>query len=120
MNLAALAAAIITVESGGNDLAIGDGGRSVGAYQISRGTVSDVNRIYGTRFSWTGMTNREHAGTVFRLYVSTYCTERRLGRTPTEQDVARVWNGGPLGHTRKSTAAYWKRVKREIQNRRDR
>jgi hypothetical protein len=120
MNLAALAAAIITVESGGNDLAIGDGGRSVGAYQISRGVVADVNRIHGTRFTWTGMTNREHAGTVFQLYVSAYCTESRLGHPPTEQDVARIWNAGPLGHRRKSAIPYWKKVKREIQNRRDR
>lgn len=120
MNLSALAAAVVAVESGGNDLAVGDGGRSVGAYQINRAVVRDVNRIYGTAFSWQGMTNRADASTVFRLYITAYCTEQRLGRQPTEQDAARVWNGGPTGHRKRATREYWRRVSREIQNRPDR
>lgn len=109
MNLSALAAAIVAVESGGNDMAVGDGGRSIGAYQISRAVVADVNRIHGTRFTWKGMTNRADADRVFRLYVSHYCE--------TDEQAARTWNGGPRGPRKQATAKYWRKVQREIDNR---
>ena len=104
-----LLAALIAVESGGNDLARGRHG-DLGALQVRPCVVRDVNRIAGTHYRWAEMTNRWAALGVFRIYTGHYCTTERLGREVTDQDVARVWNGGPSGWKRRKTVAYWKRV----------
>lgn len=51
---------------------------------------------------------------IFRRYMLRYATEERLGRTPTAQDKARIWNGGPNGYLKGSTKKYWNKVKEEI------
>jgi hypothetical protein len=104
-----LLAALIAVESNGNDLARGRHG-DLGALQVRPCVVADVNRMAGTHFRWAEMTNRWAALGVFRIYTGRYCTEARLGRPVTDQDLARVWNGGPNGWKRRKTVAYWKRV----------
>ena len=106
---AELLAALIAVESGGNDLARGRHGE-LGALQVRPCVVRDVNRIAGTHYRWAEMTNRWAALGVFRIYTGHYCTEDRLGRPATSQDLARVWHGGPDGWKRRKTVAYWKRV----------
>ena len=104
-----LLAALIAVESGGNDLARGRHGE-LGALQVRRCVVMDVNRLKGTHYRWAEMTNRWAALGVFRIYTGHYCAEDRLGRPATDQDLARVWHGGPNGWKRRKTVAYWKRV----------
>lgn len=106
---AELLAALIAVESGGNDMARGRHGE-LGALQVRPCVVADVNRLKGTHYRWAEMTNRWAALGVFRIYTGRYCTEARLGRPVTDQDLARVWNGGPNGWKRRKTVAYWKRV----------
>ena len=106
---AELLAALIAVESGGNDLARGRHGEH-GALQVRPCVVKDVNRIAGTHYRWAEMTNRWAALGVFRIYTGHYCAEDRLGRPATSQDLARVWHGGPNGWKRRKTVAYWKRV----------
>lgn len=103
-----LLAALIAVESGGNDHAVGDGGRAIGALQIHAGVVQDVNRRHGTRYTHRGMTNRTDAVRVADLYLRTYAP----GATPEVQ--ARVWNGGPRGASKPATAGYWVRVKAQM------
>jgi hypothetical protein len=107
---AELLAALIAVESGGNDLARGRHGE-LGALQVRPCVVADVNRVAGTHYRWAEMTNRWAALGVFRIYTGHYCTEARLGRPATNQDMARVWHGGPSGWKRRKTVAYWKRVR---------
>jgi hypothetical protein len=104
---AQLLAALIVVESGGNDMARGARGE-LGALQIRRSVVRDVNRIHGTAFRHREMTNRETAVRVCVLYVEHYAP----GADPEIQ--ARVWNGGPRGAGRISTVNYWQRVRREM------
>ncbi|MFY7850865.1 MAG: hypothetical protein ACOVQ6_03620 [Brevundimonas sp.] len=106
---AELLAALIAVESGGNDLARGRHGE-LGALQVRPCVVADVNRLKGTHYRWAEMTNRWAALGVFRIYTGHYCAEDRLGRPATSQDLARVWHGGPNGWKRRKTVAYWKRV----------
>ena len=106
---AELLAALIAVESGGNDLARGRHGE-LGALQVRPCVIRDVNRIAGTHYRWAEMTNRWAALGVVRIYTGHYCAEDRLGRPATSQDLARVWHGGPNGWKRRKTAAYWKRV----------
>lgn len=103
-----LIAALITVESGGNDLALGDRGRALGPLQIHRGVVLDVNRRTGSHYQWKDMTNRAVSCSVFISYIRIYKPDA------TQEQAARIWNGGPVGHRRTSTLAYWRRVQRNI------
>ena len=108
MNLTNLITALIAVESGGNDMAIGDGGRALGPLQIHRGVVLDVNRITGSHYRHQDMTNRAQARAVCEAYL------RHYGRGATTEQLARRWNGGPTGDRKTATAAYWQKVKKEI------
>ena len=111
MNYASLISALMAVETGGHrtaDLVIGDGGRAIGALQIHRSVVEDVNRFAGTHYSWKGMTNRADARRVCDLYLQRYAKGRSM------EDAARIWNGGPSGHLKPSTEAYWAKVQRNM------
>jgi len=108
MNYAVLIEAIMAVESGGRDQAIGDGGRALGPLQIHRAVVQDVNRFAGTSYRWEGMTNRADARAVCETYL------RHYGKGKTMEETARIWNGGPKANTkarRHLTDAYWVKVK---------
>ena len=94
--------AIRKVESGGNDRAIGDGGRSVGPYQCGLAAWLDGG---GKRADYP------------RLAYDRAATERvmlgywtRYGCT-TDEQRARCWNGGPMGMRKRSTREYWNKVK---------
>lgn len=104
-----LIAAMIMVESSGNNLARGDGGRSLGPLQITRDAVRDVNRVYGTQYRWKQMTNRATAVDVCIKYVRIY------NATPTPEEFARIHNAGPKGATKRCSEAYWQRVRKEMQ-----
>ena len=108
----ALLAALLAVESGGNDRAVGDHGRAIGALQIHAGVVSDVNRHHGTHYTHAGMVRRADAVAVATLYLGTYATRERIGRPVTDEDRARIWNGGPNGWRKAATKAYAERVRR--------
>ena len=104
-----LVAAIIAVESGGDDWARGRAGE-LGALQIRACVVRDVNRHFGLQYKHNDMTNRAAAIHVFDCYMKMYATEKRLGRAVTDSDRARIWNGGPNGWKKKSTKSYGKKV----------
>lgn len=105
---AALLAALLAVESGGNDLAIGDHGRARGALQIHAAVVEDVNRRHGTRYTHLDMHDRAKAVRVASLYLATYAPRASA------EVQARVWNGGPRGATKAATLGFWARVKRQM------
>lgn len=108
MNLGPLIAALITVESNGRDNAIGDGGRAIGALQIHKSVVVDVNRIAGTHYTHQQMTNRIAARKVCEIYLSRYAAGK------TDEEAARIWNGGPTGHRKSATVSYWNKVKKHL------
>lgn len=103
-----LISALIIVESSGNDLAVGDGGKAIGPLQIHRGVVLDVNRITGSNYRHSEMTNRAQARAVCEAYLKHY------GKGATPEQLARRWNGGPKGDTKTSTEAYWAKVKKHL------
>ena len=105
---ASLLAALLAVESGGNDMAIGDHGRARGALQIHAAVVQDVNRRHGTRYTHRDMHDRAKAVRVASLYLQIYAPNA----TPEVQ--ARVWNGGPRGATKAATLGYWGKVKAKM------
>lgn len=108
MNLGPLIAALIAVESNGRDNAIGDGGAAIGALQIHRSVVIDVNRIAGTSYTHQQMTNRIAARKVCEIYLNRYASGK------TNEEAARIWNGGPTGHNKTATLSYWNKVKKQL------
>jgi hypothetical protein len=95
----------------GNDNAIGDKGLANQAYgplQIRQPCVDDVNRVAGTKYKAADMLgNRPLSIWVFNMYMRIYATQKRLGHTPTDQDRARIWNGGPKGWQVAATQKYY-------------
>tara|TARA_R110002126_G_scaffold100939_1_gene232749 strand:- start:233 stop:562 length:330 start_codon:yes stop_codon:yes gene_type:complete len=108
MNLTNLIAALISVESSNNDLAIGDQGRAIGCLQIHKAVVVDVNRITGSHYKHSEMTNRVAARAVCETYLKAY------GKGATTEQLARRWNGGPTGDRKSATEAYWAKVKKNL------
>ena len=108
MNLTNLITALIAVESSGNDLAIGDQGRAIGCLQIHKAVVLDVNRITGSHYKHSEMTNRVAARAVCETYLKAY------GKGASTEQLARRWNGGPAGDRKSATEAYWSKVKKHL------
>ena len=111
---AILAAALIAVESGGNNRAVGDGGRAIGPLQIHAEVVADVNRAFRAHYEHSRMTNRADAVAVLDRYLWLYAQPRRLGRPVTNEDRARIWNGGPNGWRTHATDGYAAKVQRAL------
>jgi len=110
--------ALIQVESGGNDLAIGDQGRSWGCLQISDAVIADVRQITGRWVSHSDAFDRTKAIRICRDYLNHYATFERLGYEPRVEDLARIWVGGPNGYKRAATLPHWRKVKAEIERQR--
>ena len=108
MNLNSLISALMIVESGNNDQAIGDQGRAIGCLQIHKAVVLDVNKFTGSHYRHQDMTNRAQARAVCEAYLKHY------GKGKTLEQQARIWNGGPTGDRKQATVAYWAKVKKAI------
>lgn len=100
-----LLAALILVESSGNDLAYNRTEKAAGCLQIRPIMVREVNRLSGRHYRhpedcWDRRKSCEMALVYF-------------GQWPdaTEEQLARRWNGGPTGDRKKSTLRYWSKVK---------
>jgi len=102
--------ALVKVESNGNPRAVGDSGKALGELQIWSVVVQDVNRAHGTRYTHRDAFDPVKARDICRRYLAIYCTPKRLGRAPTMEDAARIWNGGPNGHKKSATEKYWHKV----------
>jgi len=93
--------AIRQVESGGDDGAVGDSGRSVGPYQCGLAAWLDGR---GRRQDWPRMAYCRPA--VERAMEAYWL---RYGAV-TDEQKARIWNGGPRGMAKTATLAYWLKV----------
>jgi len=100
--------AIRIVESGNDPSAVGDDGNAIGVYQIWEPYWKD-SRLPG---SYRDCFDPHYADRVVRNYMKRYATEKRLGREVTQEDIARIHNGGPNGHKKKATLKYWAKVKK--------
>lgn len=113
-----LISALIQVESKGNDLAVGDfvHGRptAFGCLQISQRVLDDVTRITGHRVTAANAFRRRDALWICETYLDHWVTKERLGREPTDEDRARVWNGGPDGWSNWRTDDYWRKVSEQM------
>jgi hypothetical protein len=108
-SLRSLLDAIRQVESGGRTgEIIGDGGRSLGPYQIQRPYWQDSN-VPG---SYGEVRKPEYAERVMIAYWKRYCPTA-LARGDF-QTLARIHNGGPQGHKKAATVKYWKKVQKSL------
>ena len=109
---------LIQIESGGWDGAIGDQNKKHKAYgplQIRQPVCDDYNLMHGTKIRARDcLDNWRLSKKICRWYLGHYATEKRLGRRPTFEDLARVWNGGPDGWKRETTKPYWAKVAKEL------
>lgn len=106
-----LLSALIAVESGGNDRAVGRHGE-LGPLQIKSIMVRDVNRFAHTRYTHQQVTNRQVSIDIATKYFAHY------GPNLSDESLARIWQGGPKGHRQSGTRAYAKRVMRELERQR--
>ena len=105
-------AAIRTVESNNSPDAVGDSGNAIGVYQIWRSYHRDALEFSTIGGTYSDCFNPDYADRVVRAYMKRYATEKRLGREVTQEDIARIHNGGPNGHKKKATLKYWEKVKK--------
>lgn len=112
--------AIMQIESGGDLNAIGDRHLEYMAYgpmQIRQNYCDDVNDRYGTHFEAKNLVGWLSVSmAVFWLYMSIYATRQQLGRDVTDEDRARIHNGGPSAwrpgnRQYEATTGYWEKVK---------
>jgi len=117
LSMTPLHKAIHQVESSGRTGSgiVGDGGNAIGPLQIWKACWTDAVQydpsIGGT---YQDCNDLEYSCKIFDAYVARYATERRLKRVPTDEDRARIWNGGPNGYKKKATIKYWKKVKEQL------
>lgn len=109
-----LVSALIQTESNGNDWAVGDThlvNKAYGPLQIRKPCLDDVNTVNGTNYRPEEMRgNRKLSIWVFEQYMKIWATEEKIGRPVTNQDRARIWNGGPRGWMKPQTLSYWSKV----------
>ena len=111
--------AIEWVESRGNPYAVGDNGAAIGAYQIHKIYVDDVNRIVGKKlFTYDDRYNRVLSRAMCSYYLgywlSVNSNEIIKSKVDTFEALARIHNGGPNGYKKECTKPYWEKVKRAI------
>jgi hypothetical protein len=103
--------ALRRVESGGvsdPSLAVGDGGEAIGPYQIHYGYWQDAD-VPG---AYEDCRDLAYARRVVIGYWRRYCPQA-LGALEAEV-LARVHNGGPKGHAKRSTEVFWIKVRRVL------
>jgi hypothetical protein len=113
-SLTPLESAVWQVETGqcpGPDCPLGDGGNALGPLQIWRIAWTDVQR---PGESYEDCKDLDYSVEIFRRYTARYATAKRLGHEPTNEDLARIWNGGPNGFKKTSTKIYWSKVNKEM------
>ena len=105
--------------------AVGDGGASVGRYQIQVSTVLDVNAWYGTEFEPKDRKDPHLARIILRLYLHRqyWRIEDRLNADKEAKDlvilspiqIARIWNGGTGYWDQPATEAYGQAIGRWLE-----
>ena len=101
---------LVAVESGGRTNVVGDGGKAFGPLQIHQGVLDDYKRWTGKTVTLAECRSLQVSRGVCAAYLAHYATEARIGRPVTDEDRARIWNGGPDGWRKSATLRYWARI----------
>ena len=104
--------AICQVESNCDSTAVGDNGNAIGAYQIWYAYWYDaVEYDPSIGGKYEDCYNKDYSEKIINAYWKRYANEKRLGRKVTDEDRARIHNGGPNGYKKEATVGYWDNVK---------
>jgi len=96
--------AIIYVESKGDDLAYNSKENAAGCLQIRPIALKEVNRILGyKKYTLNDRWSRVKSIEMFNVIKSNI-------KSPTDERIARTWNGG-YNFSKSSTDAYWQKIK---------
>jgi hypothetical protein len=111
--------AIEWVESKGDANAVGDNGNAVGAYQIWKIYVRDVNRIDGRGiFEYDDRWSKKISRRMVEIYINWYASrawDLTYDTAKYFEYAARCHNGGPNGWKKESTKPYWLKVKARME-----
>jgi len=104
-----------------NKLVVGEY-RAVGAYQIHKIYVDDVNRILREdRYTYADRWDRDKSREMTEIYIMYYAGIRNnvIYRTSEQwyEAMARIHNGGPDGWKSDSTLPYWEKIKARLETR---
>ena len=100
--------AIIYVESRGDINAYNAKENAVGCLQIRPIMLREVNRLLGyNKYKLTDRWNKEKSIEMFNV-IKEHTTN------PTDEKLARNWNGGWNGYKKQSTLKYWHKVKQQL------
>lgn len=108
--------AIKQVESSGRPDAVGTDSE-LGILQITPIMVAEVNRILDLRglqrehFTLDDRLSVRDSEAMFWIYTDFWCDQTH---DYSLEGIARRWNGGPEGHRKPSTEAYWRRVSAQM------
>lgn len=98
--------AMYTVESKRGKELVGDGGRAIGPYQIWREYWQDAVQFDPSiGGSYKDCMDKAYAEKIVRAYWARYAP-----KGATLEQLARIHNGGPKGHTRAATLKYWQKI----------
>ncbi len=126
--------AIEWIESKGDANSVGDNGNAVGAYQLHKIYVDDVNRSLALRgiknaFTYKNRWNRNKSRDMVMVYTEHYATKawnkiwnngqfattkKREGFMKYFELQTRIHNGGPRGYRLPATKKYWLKVKERL------
>ena len=113
---ATLLAAMCEVESNGDCSKIGKVGE-LGCYQIRECFWIDaLEHDPDIGGEYEDVIDREYAEKVIYAFWDRYATEKRLGRPVTDEDRARMHNGGPNGYKKTKTIKYWNKIQNELRD----
>lgn len=100
--------AIIYVESRGDVNAHNVSEDAVGVLQIRPIMVKEVNRVLGfDKYTLQDRWDKQKSIEMFNVI-------RQTTPNPTNEKIARNWNGGPNGYKKKSTLKYWQKVQQQL------
>jgi len=98
--------AMYAVESNRGKSLLGDGGKAIGQYQIWREYWQDaVDFDPSIGGSYKDCMDKAYSEKIIRAYWKRYAP-----KGATLEQLARIHNGGPKGHTRTATLKYWKKI----------
>ena len=107
---AKLLEAIRQVESHGNPNLVGDNGKAIGSFQIWRTYWQDAvehDKTIGGKYE--DCKNDEYAKRIVLAYWDRYAP-----KNATNEQLARIHNGGPQGWKNSNTIKYWNKIKKEL------
>jgi hypothetical protein len=103
------------VESSGNNLAVGDKGKAVGALQIHPVMVEDINRILKLKKSTKTYTLEDRKDRAKSIQMASIFFQHYVKDLRDYETMARAWNGGPGWRKNKTTTnRYWSKVSAEM------